>query len=213
MTELEKEPLHRTKRVIYVVLLAVALLASGVALYNQFASDSQKQSLASQVNAACKADPVKARQQGLNCEEAANARPNDFVIRGPEGERGEKGDRGDRGTTGQQGPKGEKGDRGDKGDRGNRGDSGSDGAHGSDGSDGADGSDGESIVGPQGPRGETGPQGPKGDNGDRGADGAPADQITSVTIEGTPTACELRIIMESGNVFAVSVPGRLCIGG
>jgi hypothetical protein len=151
--------LHRTKRTIYVVLLCVALLASGFSIYNQFASDNNASQLADQVAKACSDNKALAERQGLNCVQAREVQNSGPAI--IKGEKGDKGDQGERGYTGDQGAQGDRG------------------ASGSNGIDGARGEKGD-----PGAKGDQGAQGPKGDNGSSGMPPASwtwKDPLTQVT--------------------------------
>lgn len=151
--------LHRTKRTIYVVLLCVALLASGFSIYNQFASDNNAAQLADQVAKACADNKTLAERQGLNCVQAREVQSSGPAI--IKGEKGDKGDQGDRGFTGEQGASGNTGDRGPTGVQGDRGEPGTVGPKGDVGDKGE--------KGDVGAKGEPGAQGPKGDPGNNGA--------------------------------------------
>lgn len=72
---MKPEALHRTKRFVYVVLLVVALMASGYVFYRQITSENTVQDLASQVNTACTQDPVGSAAKGLNCAQARSESP------------------------------------------------------------------------------------------------------------------------------------------
>lgn len=149
------EPLHRTKRIVYVVLLCVAILASGAALYNQLSSDSTSNSLADQVAQACSQNHSLALAQGLNCGQANDVKQNGAaVINGPKGDKGDKGDRGDDGTS-IQGPPGAEGKQGIPGES-IKGDKGAD----------------STVVGPAGSNGKDGKDGKDGVNGTNGVNGA-----------------------------------------
>lgn len=195
---------HRTKRAVYVVLLCVALIASGFAVYKQVAADSTAADLASQVNMLCHSNPLYAQAQGLNCQQAKDVQSDGPVIQGP------KGDKGDRGEVG---PKGDQGDTGAAGSS-VTGPQGIPGALGPKGDPGTPGADGTSVTGPQGPQGEMGPQGPKGDKGDqgdRGSDGAPAPQIARIDFVGTPAQCEFVVTFTDDSQVSTPVRGDLCI--
>lgn len=145
--------LHRTKRTIYVVLLCVALLASGFSIYNQFASDNTSSQLADQVAKACGDNRALALAQGLDCQQAKEVQQSGPAII--------KGDKGDLGPTGYTGEQGDKGDTGAQGPMGVTGPEGPQGATGDVG-----------LKGDTGDKGSTGETGAKGDTGDKGADGA-----------------------------------------
>lgn len=198
----------RTKKAIYVVLLCVALLASGYAIYNQFSSDSTASSLADQVSQFCAANRVLAEAQGLNCVQADDVKQNNAP--GPlQGPQGAKGDKGDTGAQGFQGPQGVKGDMGIPGPQGYTGGTGT---NGQPGTPGTPGSDGKSIAGPQGPQGEQGPKGDTGDRGGDGQDGADAPAITSMTFQGTVAECALVVTFDKDAPSqVVPVPGELCM--
>lgn len=192
---------HRTKRAVYVVLLCVALIASGFAVYKQVAADSTAADLASQVNMLCHSNPLYAQAQGLNCQQAKDVQSDGPVIQGPKGDKGDRGEvgpKGDTGATGSSvtGPQGVPGALGPKGDPG------------------TPGADGTSVTGPQGPQGDTGPQGPKGDKGDqgdRGSDGAPAPQISAINFVGTPAECRFVVTFTDDSQVSTPVRGDLCI--
>lgn len=78
----DREPLHKTKRAVYVILLVLAILASGYAIYRQLSTEGDKQSLADQVKTACNIDPVSAKQKGLQCEneDVRDASPSETII-------------------------------------------------------------------------------------------------------------------------------------
>lgn len=188
------EPLHRTKRAVYVVLLCVALIASAFALYNQYASDSTSKSLGDQVTQACQQNRSLAVAQGLNCEQAKDASQGNSVIKG---EKGDKGDRGDTGYPGQDGmsitgPVGATGATGTKGEKGDTGYVGATGA-----------------TGAKGDPGAVGEKGEKGDTGDRGADGEPAPHIASTKF--VPDPCRFRITLTDGSFYDAPVPEDQCM--
>lgn len=161
----------KTKWVLAALVL-LAVLASGMALYKTYSTESTAQSLAQQVRTACERDVVSAREQGLNCEQAQEVTQNPAIVAGPEGPPGPQGPRG---PEGPQGPAGEDGTDGDTGPAGPAGQSGSDGK---DGLNGADGKDG--ATGPQGPEGPPGPQGPPGPPGPPGPQGPPGEDGADV---------------------------------
>lgn len=166
--------MHRTKRTIYVVLLCVALLASGFSIYNQFASDNNAAQLADQVAKACADNKALAERQGLNCVQAQEVQNSGPAI--IKGEKGDKGDQGERGYTGDQGAPGVQGERGFTGNTGERGEPGTIGPKGDAGDKGE--------KGDPGAKGEPGAQGPKGDEGQNGAPPASwtwKDPLTQVT--------------------------------
>lgn len=183
------EPLHRTKRAVYLGLLSVALLMSGFAVYNQLSSDSTKDSLANQVTSACASSRVLAEAQGLNCQQAKAVQ--------------------DSGAPVVKGEKGDKGDQGFKGEQGDPGDNGTDGPQGVPGVPGTNGQDGE--PGSNGTNGEKGAQGDVGPQGDRGADGQPgADAPVIVSFEKQSDPCRFLITMSNDQVFTVAIPEELC---
>lgn len=204
-----QEPRLKTKRVIFVFLLLVALFASGWSLYNQFASDSTAQSLAEQVTRVCESNPSLAKAQGLNCVQAKETQITAPVIKG---EPGPQGPPGDTGPTGPQGPKGDQGIGGIGGPPGSPGSDGSPGSNGVDGQPGASGVDG--APGPAGPVGATGPEGPPGPAGAKGSDGASAPRISGFDFQGDGiTACTLKISFSDGTAQTVPVPNKtLCLG-
>lgn len=158
---------HRARVWFLGILMVLALVASGLALWGQVTAQSAKQSLAEQVNSVCEADPETAQKQGLNCAQAREeSEGGQSVLTGPKG---------DQGPRGPQGPQGVPGTRGNSGDNGTDGVNGSDGRDGSEGTDGASGSDGsdgqDGEVGMPGPAGPPGPQGPQGEAGKDGKDG------------------------------------------
>jgi len=195
---------YRTKRAIYVVLLCVALLASGFSIFNQFAKDNNAAQLAGQVSQACAENRTLAVAQGLDCDKAEDVKENTpAVIEGPKGEPGERGFTGEQGDPGVAGRDGATGPQGPSG------------INGSQGAVGATGAQGESgVPGEPGPIGPEGPQGPKGDTGaqgDRGADGQPAPQITSFNFQGGPTDCTLVVTTSDDATYSVAVPGAFCV--
>lgn len=190
------EPLHRTKKAVYLGLVSVALLMSGFAIYNQLSSDSTKDSLANQVATACTTSRLLAEAQGLNCQQAKDVQSSGAPV-----VKGEKGDKGDLGLKGDQGPQGVQGDVGPVGPQGVPG------IAGVDGEDGEPGSNG--VNGEQGPQGE---QGTQGDQGERGADGTPgadAPVITSVAIVSDP--CRLEFTFDTGTVLYAPITEELCM--
>lgn len=191
------EPLHRTKRAVYVVLLCVALIASAFALYNQYASDSTSKSLGDQVTQACQQNRSLAIAQGLNCEQAKDASQGNSVIKGEKGDKGERGDAGYAGQDGMSitGPVGATGATGAKGEKGETGDAGATGAKGDPG-----------VVGEKGEKGDVGD---KGDTGDRGADGEPAPHIASTKF--VPDPCRFRITLTDGSFYDAPVPEDQCM--
>lgn len=169
--------MHRTKRTIYVVLLCVALMASGFSIYNQYASDNNASQLADQVAKACADNKALAERQGLNCVQAREVQSSGPAI--IKGEKGDKGDQGERGYTGDQGAQGLQGPQGDHGIPGVAGERGQDGAVGPKGDVGDKGEKGD-----PGAKGDVGTQGPKGDTGQSGAPPASwswKDPLTQVT--------------------------------
>jgi hypothetical protein len=194
---------HRTKRAIYVVLLCVALLASGFSIYNQFASDNNATRLADQVTQACAENRAWAEAQGLDCEQAKDVQTDGpAVIQGPKGERGE------RGFTGEQGDPGMPGRDGDDAPI-VAGPQGTTGATGSTGQTGATGEPGK--EGPEGPQGPPGQQGPQGERGADGQPGEPAPEITGFAFQGGPTDCELVITMSNETSYRLPAPGAFCV--
>lgn len=199
------EPLHRTKRAIYVVLLVIAIAASSFAIYNQFSSDSTSSSLADQVAKVCATNRVYAEAQGLNCQQADAVKQNNAPapLQGPKGDVGPKGQTGDTGPTGIGLP-------------GTNGSQGTPGEPGTPGSAGATGTDGKSVTGPQGPQGEqgvkgdtgdtgaTGPQGPQGVKGDKGDTASLPSQIPFGPFpDGTYVICYLN---DSGTAYGNCQP-------
>ena len=196
----------RTKRAIYVVLLCAALIASGYAIYNQVNSDSKAASLGAQVAQICHDNPILARQQSLNCEQAQAAKDSDAptLIKGDKGDRGEKGDKGEKGDRGNDGatvtgPPGVPGATGDRGMNGNP------------------GIDGKTVTGPPGPEGPQGVKGDKGDQGDRGADGQPGENGKDAPrpesqefVEGSD-GCVLLTHYDDGSQLTAKAPEVMCI--
>jgi hypothetical protein len=196
--------LPRTKRTIYVVLLCVALFASGFAIYKQFVTEGTAADLAGQVNSLCHNNPAYALSQGLNCEQAKDVQSGTVSIQGPKGDKGERGEVGPKGDTGDTGASGSSvtGPQGQPGVLGPKGDV------------GTPGRDGESVTGPAGPQGDVGPEGPKGDKGDtgdRGSDGAPAPQISAIAFQGTPADCRFVVTFTDDSQVSTPVRGDLCI--
>lgn len=196
---------HRTKRTIYVVLLCVALLASGFSIFNQFAKDNNAAQLATQVSQACAENRALAVAQGLDCDKANDVKENTpAVIEGPRGPQGERGFTGDSGMNGRDGIAGAKGQPGINGSQGVTG------ATGAQGQTGAKGEPGE--PGPEGPQG---PQGEKGETGDRGADGQPgadAPVISKMTFKRDGSTCNLIVEFDKGAPQTVPVNPRMCRG-
>lgn len=196
---------HRTKRAIYVVLLCVALLASGFSIYNQFASDNNASQLANQVAQACAENPTLAQAQGLDCEQAKDVQTDGpAIIQGP------KGDPGPRGFTGDSGMNGRDGIAGAKGDTGVTGPQGATGATGQVGQTGATGEPGK-----EGPQGIPGPEGPQGPPGDRGADGDPgqdAPYIVDISFDDSTGQCLATFTFNEGNPIATPVNRLMCLG-
>lgn len=197
-------------RVIYVVLLCVAIAMSTWAIYNQVHSDSTSAQFADQISAFCADNPAYSNDH-FNCQQAKNVQDNGSpVIQGP------KGDKGDPGAVG---PKGDHGDLGPQGDQGQPGGSGPKGDM------GTPGKDGSSVTGPLGPQGNVGPAGPKGDRGpepacesepnhcvgERGSDGAPAPQISKIDFEGTVADCRFIVVFTDASQVSTPVRGDLCI--
>lgn len=207
------EPVTKKKRAIYITLLAIALMASGYSLYNQFASDSATQSLADQVSSACEQNPILSKSQGLNCAEAKAVQQ-----AAPPVIKGEKGDPGLDGIPGPQGPPGPQGDGGPNGTNGPSGEPGPTGVPGASGSDGANGVDGTpGTTGPAGPSGPAGPEGPKGETGAQGPagnDGADAPKILSFSFQGDGlTTCKLVVNLQGGAQYNLDVPNKtVCLG-
>lgn len=180
--------LHRTKRAVFLVLLIIALAASGYALYNQFAADSTKKSLADQVVSACNSNPTLAHNQGLNCGQAKDAQDtNAPVVQGP------KGDKGDPGAQGPTGNEGRIGLTGPEGKQGAQGIPGATGANGQTGQVGVPGEVGKS--GQNGAQGEPGAPGEKGDKGDKGDPGVqgPAGQDGVSPPPASPRVRDIRL--------------------
>ncbi len=203
--------LNRTKRASYVVLLLVALMASGFAIYNQFASDSNANSLATQVSQACTTNREWATAQGLNCQQAKDVQENNapVAVQGPKGDKGDTGAQGDQGMQGIPGMQGVQGVQGVKGDKG---DTGSQGNVGESGSNGADG------TGTQGPKGDTGPAGPAGEQGPPGEPGSNGDTWKPVSSDFTTDngRCAYRVTWENettGKTTTTDAPANeaMCI--
>jgi hypothetical protein len=197
------EPLHRTKRAIYVVLLCVAIISSSFALYNQYASDSTTKSLGDQVTQACQQNRVLALAQGLNCDQAKDASQGNVVIKG---EKGDKGDTGATGASGQDGesivgPSGASGSNGMKGETGDTGATGATGPVGAKGDTGVQGDPG--VAGPPGEKGNTG------DKGDRGGDGEPAPHVSSTQF--VPNPCRFRTNYTDGTFQDAPTSEELCM--
>jgi len=195
---------QKRTRVVYVVLLCVAIAMSTWAVYNQVHSDSTSAQFADQITEFCNENPAYSNEH-FNCQQAKSVQDDGgAVIQGP------KGDKGDRGEVG---PKGDKGDTGQPG-ASVEGPPGVVGAQGPKGDPGTPGKDGASVTGPQGPQGEVGPAGPKGDKGDtgdRGSDGAPAPQISEIAFVGTPADCRFVVTFTDASQVSTPVRGDLCI--
>jgi collagen triple helix repeat protein len=195
---------QKRTRVVYVVLLCIAITMSTWAVYNQVHSDSTSAQFADQITAFCADNPAYSNEH-FNCQQAKSVQDNGgAVIEGPKGEKGDKGEpgvKGDQGYTGQPGtsvtgPQGVPGGVGQKGDAG------------------TPGKDGASVTGPSGPQGDVGPAGPKGDKGDpgeRGSDGAPAPQISAIDFMGTPADCRFVMTFTDNSQVSTPVRGDLCI--
>ena len=240
-----KPPTPRAVKLAWMVAAAALLVVVGFIIYlavwgsgqsqdkdaeraGRVEAQGQTQSLAEQVNAACKKNPTAARQQGLNCVEAKQ-----IVEQGPKG---------DPGPAGEQGAKGPKGDKGDKGDPGasppcllqaNRcvgpagatgaigpmgpvgpqGPAGKDGINGKDGAPGPAGADGkDGATGPQGPQGPAGQDGAPGKDGVDGKDGT--NGIDGK--DGAPgPACPANYHLETRHVVSTEAPtgeeSQVCI--
>jgi hypothetical protein len=215
---------HRSKRAIYVALLVLAVGLSAFTLIKQFASESQANSLATQVQDACRADYAKAIMQGLNCDEANRVKDEGTVIKGERGEPGKSGPPGETGQMGSPGPNGVPGIAGVPGTNGVPGNNGSNGRDGSNGSNGESGADGEPGAdgpsGPRGPAGERGPTGPEGPPGANGEDGAPGPagntgqagvSVTDVAFDSE--TCSFVFTLSDGTSDTVPGPETLCGGG
>jgi hypothetical protein len=172
------------------ILVILALIA--LALYGTNRNDKAKTSdqtlgeLASQVQAACAANPVDARKVfGDVCGKAQ------AIDERPAGQKGDRGEPGAQGPIGPQGPPGAQGPRGPVGAVGAVGRAGTNGQSpgclilvskcqgptgppGIAGLTGASGAAGDAgPAGPAGPAGEQGPKGPAGDPGPPGSQGPP----------------------------------------
>lgn len=157
-------------------VLALLLLVLGVgwgysALAQRDSATDKVVSLAEQIETECQLG----RLHGVICTDAAQAKAEAQVVRGPEGD---EGPRGPQGPMGPQGPQGEPGTPGQPGAPGTPGSDGQDGIAGQPGTPGSPGSPGapgtpggEGPMGPQGPMGPEGPQGPMGPEGPMGPRG------------------------------------------
>lgn len=179
------------------ILILLALIV--LALYGANRNDKAKASeqtlgdLASQVQAACTANPADARKVfGDVCGKAKEIDERPVGEKGDPGAKGDPGETGARGPAGPQGPQGPPGIQGPQGPIGITGSSpqcllepsrciGPTGAAGGKGLDGADGQQGEpGPTGPQGDQGPAGPAGEQGATGEVGPQGQPGRGITSV---------------------------------
>jgi len=201
LNKANKAARHRNLLMVALVVLALifgfgclyfamdnARLASANAVYGQ-AQQQEKQSLAEEMDAACKSEDFAATSAGSNiCRKAEQvASEPGGALAGPQGIQGVPGPRGEQGFPGPVGPSGPAGAKGDKGDQGimgllgltggvgSQGPQGIPGPVGPTGATGAAGAD-STIPGPMGPAGPAGPAGADstvpGPPGPAGADGA-----------------------------------------
>lgn len=178
-------------RIVYVVLLCVAVAMSTWTLYNQVHSDSTSAQFADQISAFCADNPAYSNDH-FNCQQARSVQDNGSAII-----QGAKGDKGDPGMNGLNGERGLTGDPGLNGVDGERGITGSQGAPGD--------------TGPQGIKGDSGEKGDKGDQGDRGADGDPAPRITDIDTNHDPTNCMFIVTLSDGSTYGVSIGASNCV--
>lgn len=192
-------------RILYVVLLCIAIAMSTWAVYNQVHSDSTAAQFADQITAFCTENPAYVTDH-LNCQQAKDVQDKGApTIEGPKGDKGDKGDTGEQGDPGIAGPKGDS----IMGPPGVDGNDGTNGANGNDGENGVDGQNGQ-----PGDKGDKGDKGDTGAQGERGADGQPgedAPRITNMTFEGTALACNLVVTFDKGGPQTITVPGALCV--
>lgn len=189
---------QKRTRIIYVVLLCIAIAMSTWAIYNQVHSDSTSAQFADQITAFCADNPAYSNEH-FNCQQAKSVQDNGgAVIAGPKGDKGDRGERGYQGEPGQSitGPPGVPGATGDRGMNGNP------------------GIDGRTVVGPPGdtgPKGDKGDTGAKGDTGERGADGEPAPKPMSQAFVPTEDGCTFVTTYSDGTKLSAKAPEEMCI--
>lgn len=189
---------QKRTRVVYVVLLCVAIAMSTFAVYNQVHSDSTSAQFADQISAFCADNPAYSNDH-FNCQQAKNVQDNgSAVIQGPPGQNGKDGHDGKDGQSiaGPPGPPGATGDRGMNGNPG---------------------IDGKTVVGPQGQTGQVGPpgvKGDKGDTGDRGADGQPGENAPTPKSQQfvvLDNGCNLATTYSDNETLYAKAPEVMCI--
>ena len=210
--------------------ILVVLVIIGLALYGANRDDKAKASeqtlseLASQVQAACIANPTDARKVfGDVCGKAKEIDERPPGQKGDPGAKGDPGDTGARGPVGPQGPQGPQGPPGIQGPRGSIGITGQSpqcllepsrcvgptGPTGGQGLDGADGQQGEpGPAGPQGDQGQAGIQGEQGIQGEVGPQGAPGRGIASTKCQDDGTWL---FTYTDGSTDAVDGPCRVVV--
>lgn len=189
------------QKVIFAVLILIALLASSYALWRTYNAEGNASSLAEQVQTACRNDRQQAEAQGLNCDQADKVASSPTT--GAEGPRGPEGPMGPAGPPGPEGPQGNEGGDGQPGTTGPRGEEGQPGQNGPSGPSGQDGESGPTgPPGPQGPEGPAGPQGPPGTDGTNGVDGE-----DTVSIELDLDSCTGTGHRSDGTSYSIDVTG------